>query len=136
MVGMEKNLQDITQKRNNFSIFVNMNKVHEQIAKTCHAVHRAYCNESLLPTQPEWDSVDDNHKQVIIDSVKKIFDGEITSKEQSHNNFVAMKKSQGWTFGNYSMGDKKNPRLVPFEQLNIHDKIKENLFFETVKSFI
>lgn len=108
----------------------------KQIAKTCHAVHRAYCNESLLPTQPEWDSVDDSHKQVIIDSVKKILDGEITSKEQSHNNFVEMKKSQGWTFGNYSLGDKKNPRLIPFEQLNIHDKIKENLFFETVKSFI
>jgi hypothetical protein len=107
-----------------------------QIAKTAHAVHVTFCNEMIIATQPAWDEISEEHRQVIISSVDKIVMGEITSKVESHNNFVAMKKSQGWRYGQYNSDYKLNPRLVPFEELTLMDRIKESLFFETVKSFI
>ena len=107
-----------------------------QIAKTCHAVHRAYCKQMGIETQPVWDEVSESHKDVIINSVLKILSGEINSKEESHFNFVMNKEAQGWKFGIYSKENKTNPRLLPFEELRIEDQVKETLFFETVKSFI
>lgn len=109
---------------------------YEQIAKTAHAVHKAYCDEMEIPTQPCWDDVDQGHKDVVIDSVMKIMEGHITSAEISHINFVTMKLSQGWIYGEaYSRELKTNPRLVTFGNLSKEQRIKEALFFECVNSF-
>lgn len=108
-----------------------------QIAKTCHAVHLAYCKSIDYPTQPIWEELTTSHKNIIIDTVKQILIGEVTSVSQSHDNFVAKKLEQGWRFGeNYSMEGKVNPRLCPFNQLSIENQTKEILFFNTVKSFM
>ena len=109
----------------------------EQIAKTAHAVHLAYCNEMNLKTQPKWDELSLEHQSTILDSVEKILSGEIKSKQDSHNNFLEFKKSNGWVFGKeYSLENKTNPRLVDYKNLSIDNKVKETLFFECVKSFI
>ena len=108
----------------------------EQIAKTAHSVHRAYCIANNISTQPEWDSVEQEHKEVVYNSIKSILNGEISSLEESHNKFVESKKSQGWTYGQqYDITKKTNPRLVPFENLNLSQKTKEMIFFECVNSF-
>lgn len=109
----------------------------EQIAKTCHAVHLAYCSEMLFHTQPKWDELQNEHRETIIDSVQKIVNGTIKSKEDSHNNFIKNKKKNGWIYGEtYSLIDKINPRLIGFDDLSLEQRIKEALFFECVTSFI
>ncbi|QQV90454.1 RyR domain containing protein [Olleya phage Harreka_1] len=110
----------------------------EQIAKTCHAVHRAYCLQAGIKTQPEWDEVKTEHKLTVFSTIEKILSGEIKTQAQSHKNFVSFKKSNGWEYGvNYSVDLKTNPRLVEnFEHLHLEDRIKESVFLECVKSFI
>ena len=108
----------------------------EQIAKTAHSVHLAYCNEMGLKTQPKWNDLELEHQNTILDSVERILSGEIKTKEDSHNNFVKFKKSNGWLFGEiYSLINKTNPRLVDYKNLSLENKVKESLFFECVKSF-
>jgi hypothetical protein len=108
-----------------------------QIAKTCHAVHLTYCESICAETQPNWDLLSLEHRNTIIDSVYKILDGIIEYAEQSHDNFVSFKKSNGWVFDNiYSLEKKKNPRLVDFKYLSKEDQTKEYLFFNCVKSFL
>lgn len=111
--------------------------MEKQIAKTCHAIHRAYCIENNIKTQPEWNDLDEKHIEVIIDSVRKILSGEIKTKEESHLNFVKYKISQGWKYSKiYSVENKTNPRLTEFNNLTIEQRTKEALFIECVKSFI
>ena len=57
----------------------------EQIAKTAHAIHRAYCLEIGIATQPTWKIVSLDHKKVVYSSIKHILDGQINTVEQSHS---------------------------------------------------
>tara|TARA_B110000967_G_C18539219_1_gene389746 strand:- start:267 stop:605 length:339 start_codon:yes stop_codon:yes gene_type:complete len=108
----------------------------EQIAKTAHAIHRAYCLEMGIPTQPKWEDVDSGHKDVVYTSIINITQGSIKSVEESHNKFIESKYAQGWRFGEvYSIEDKLNPRMVDFSRLTIEQRVKEKLFFECVNSF-
>lgn len=58
----------------------------EQIAKTAHSVHRAYCIANNISTQPEWDSVEQEHKEVVYNSIKSILNKEVLSDEISKGN--------------------------------------------------
>lgn len=108
----------------------------EQIAKTAHAVHRAYCLEMGTPTQPKWENVENGHKDVVYNSIRDIMQGSIKSVKESHNKFVESKYAQGWRFGEvYSIENKLNPRMVDFSKLTIEQRVKERLFFECVSSF-
>ena len=108
----------------------------EQIAKTAHAIHRAYCLEMGIPTQPKWEDVDSGHKDVVYTSIINITQGSVKSAEESHNKFIESKYAQGWRFGEvYSIEDKLNPRMVDFSRLTIEQRVKEKLFFECVNSF-
>lgn len=108
----------------------------EQIAKTCHAIHIAFCKEMSIPTQPSWEEVDDSHKEVVFNSIKAILNGEITSSIDSHNKFVESKTSQGWKYGkNYDAQNKINPRLCSYGDLSLIEKVKEVLFFACISSF-
>jgi hypothetical protein len=109
----------------------------EQIAKTAHAIHIAYCLEMEIPTQPKWEDVENEHKDIVYNSVRQIIQGSIKSVEESHNKFVESKYAQGWRFGEvYSIKEKINPRIVDFSRLTLEQKIKGRLFFECVSSFI
>ena len=108
----------------------------EQIAKTAHAIHRAYCIEMNIPTQPKWDEVENDHKDVMFNSIRHILHGEIDSVQMSHDNFIKGKIENGWVYGEkYSLENKTNPRLVEFNKLTLEQRIKESLFFECVCSF-
>lgn len=90
----------------------------EQIAKTCHAIHLAFSKEMNIPTQPVWEEVEESHKNVLYDSIKKILNDEIKSVEVSHENFVLSKKKSGWVYDDvYSIENKTNPRLLSFNEL-------------------
>ena len=108
----------------------------EQIAKTAHAIHRAYCLEMGISTQPKWENVENTHKDVVYNSIRHIMQGSIKSAEESHSKFVESKYAQGWRFGEvYSIEDKLNPRMVDFSRLTTEQRVKERLFFECVSSF-
>jgi hypothetical protein len=108
----------------------------EQVAKTCHASYRAFCLEMGKPAQPEWSKISEDHKNIMLDSVNKILDGKIRSREASHDNFVALKEKEGWKYSAvYSEEKMTNPKLVEFEQLSSGDRLKETLFYECAASF-
>tara|TARA_R110002124_G_scaffold285661_1_gene464491 strand:- start:111 stop:449 length:339 start_codon:yes stop_codon:yes gene_type:complete len=104
-----------------------------EIAKEVHKNHREYCASINHKTQPVWSKLEESHKQTIASTVNKILSSEIKSKEDSHINFVNFKKSLGWKFGDaYSIELKTNPRLCNFEDLSKENRMKEEIFFNTV----
>jgi hypothetical protein len=108
----------------------------QQIAKTAHAIHRAYCLEMGIPTQPKWEDVESDHKEVVYSSINQIIQGGIKTVEESHDNFIEFKYEQGWRYGVvYSIENKLNPRMVSFSLLTPEQRVKERLFFECVSSF-
>tara|TARA_R110002126_G_scaffold29832_1_gene98137 strand:- start:162 stop:497 length:336 start_codon:yes stop_codon:yes gene_type:complete len=107
-----------------------------QISKTAHAIHLAYCKENNIPTQPVWEEVSVEHKEIVYDTVTNILKDSIKTVEESHDNFIKKKYSQGWIFGEvYSLENKTNPRMVDFSRLTLEQRTKERLFFECVNSF-
>ena len=73
----------------------------------------------------------------LINSVDKILNGVLKSPEDSHMNFVFMKREDGWQYGdNYSTRGKTNPRLCEWEELEDVERQKEEYFFAVVNSFI
>lgn len=108
----------------------------EQISKTTHEVHLSYCRSMGIDTQGKWEEISEAHKNGIISSVKGILLGEISTKVESHNNFINNKIKDGWKWGEYYCKNKKtNPRLVVYQLLSLEDKVKESLFFDCVSSF-
>jgi len=107
--------------------------MEELIAKTCHAAHLAYSNTHGLKTQPAWKDVEKSHKDAMFSSIKNIMSGVLKSPEDSHKNFIKMKLDAGWIYGKeYSIENKTNPRLVKFEELNIHDVARGVIFHSIV----
>lgn len=108
----------------------------DKIAKIAHKAHNSLCIE-LGHSITKWNELAYQHVEIIKESAEKILSGEYTSAEDSHKNFVKMKKANGWKFGfEYSLVEKTNPRVIDFEALSPNEILKEQLFFNTVKAFL
>jgi hypothetical protein len=107
-----------------------------KIAIACHNVHNVLCENNGLKVIP-WEDKTPEHQAIVMDSVKKILKGEITSAEEAHNNFAEMKLSEGWSYApEFSEKKKTSPRICDFEDLEDIDRQKEEYFFAVASSFI
>ena len=83
-----------------------------------------------------WEEKTPAHRAIVKSAVKKILKGTITNPEESHMNFVFMKREDGWKFGEkYSTRNKTNPRLCDYRELPDLERQKEELFFAVASSF-
>jgi len=106
-----------------------------QIAKTCHEVHNVLCAANGMQVIP-WEEKSPEHQAIVISSVDKILNGILTTPEESHMNFMFMKREDGWKYGDsYSTRNKTNPRLCEWDELEEIERQKEEYFFAVVNSF-
>lgn len=109
----------------------------EQAAKTCHEVNRVYCESLGDASQPSWEDAPDWQKNSAIDGVKNIIDSVIKTPSDSHKSWLAEKEKTGWVYGKVKDPEKKtHPYILPYEELPLKQRIKDELFMAVVRSFL
>ena len=107
------------------------------IAKICHNVNKAYCEEIGDYSQPNWNQAEDWRKQSAIDGVEKVIENPNITPEESHKNWMIYKMTNGWVFGEEKDSVKKtHPCITEYVNLPQDQKLKDVLFISIVKSFL
>lgn len=102
----------------------------EKIAQVAHEANRGYqaVAPSLgIPVAPPWDLLGGEMRTSIIEGVKGIQDGK--TPEESHQAWCDFKEAHGWVYGTQKdEAAKTHPCLVPYDDLDPKDKVKDYLF--------
>jgi hypothetical protein len=108
----------------------------EQIAKTCYAVNKAFCEHLGDTSQPTWEEAPDWQKQSVMNGVRYHLENPDSKPSDSHNNWMSEKKADGWVYGEVKDPEKKeHPCLVEYEELPKDQQAKDSLFIAVVRSF-
>lgn len=107
------------------------------IAKIAHEANRAYClsvgDDSQLPwlEAPEWQKVS------AINGVRFHIANPTANAEQSHVNWMADKKADGWSYGpEKDAVNKKHPCFIPYKELPEVHRVKDHIFRSVVHGCI
>lgn len=107
----------------------------EVIARVAHEVNAAYCRSHNDHSQTDWDHAPQWQKDSAINGVKFHLEGE-HDPEESHVNWMAQKKAEGWKYGDVKDADKKeHPCMVPYNELPQEQRVKDHLFLAVVNAF-
>jgi hypothetical protein len=102
---------------------------HEQIARVCHEVNRAYCRGIGDTSQLAWDDAPDWQKQSAMLGVKLHTENPFAGEQASHDSWMAQKVAEGWVYGEVKDPDAKtHPCIVPFDQLPKEQQAKDYIF--------
>ena len=105
----------------------------EQIARVCHEANRAYCMSIGDFTQPTWDMAPPWQRESAIEGVRAAVANPDRTPEDSHEEWMALKLSQGWKHGPVKAPDlKEHPCLVPHDELPEEQQAKDYLFLAAV----
>lgn len=100
------------------------------IAAITHEVNRQYCarfgNDN---SQPAWEDAPEWQRSSALNGVRGIISGEVKSPKDSHESWMKEKLANGWKFGDVKDPEAKtHPCLVPYEQLSLYQRRKDELF--------
>lgn len=108
----------------------------EQIAKVCHETNRLLQianDEDFI--SPEWENAPEWQRASAISGVKKAIEGE--TPRQLHVSWMEQKIADGWIYGPVKDAENKtHPCLVAYADLPAEQKIKDQMFYTVVNSFI
>lgn len=107
----------------------------QEIACLAHEINRIYCMSLGDYFQPTWALAPAWQKESVIQGVKNVISQvETITPEKSHENWAKMKIMDGWTYGPEKDPAKKtHPCLVPYDELPLEQRIKDELFVTTVR---
>lgn len=107
----------------------------EQVAEICHEANRAV--QRILGEQVNfpWENCSPNLRDSAVDGVSKILSGEVTTPQQSHDNWIKFKIADGWQWGEVKdFAAKTHPDLVPYDELPPEQTVKDAVFFAIVRA--
>lgn len=109
----------------------------EKIAQVAHEANRAYCVTIGDDSQGPWESAPDWQRSSAINGVQFHIDNPTTTPQRSHENWLAEKEADGWTYGvEKDVNAKTHPCFVPYWELPVNQRIKDALFGAVVRSLI
>ena len=90
---------------------------------------KAWCESNDDMSQQTWFASPKWQKDSAIDGVKFHLNNPDAGDSASHENWMKLKKSQGWVYGEIKDPDNKtHPCILPFDALPEHQKKKDALF--------
>ena len=105
----------------------------EACARAAHEVNRAFCKVLGDDSHKPWDEAPEWQKRSARMGVISHAQGDVTP-EQSHQLWLNEKLATGWTHGPVKDEAKKeHPCMVPYSELPPEQRIKDELFTETVR---
>ncbi len=103
----------------------------EDIAQVCHEANRAIQRINGEVVNFPWENTTEVLRNSAIDGVRGVIAG--NSPEESHANWSAYKRREGWVFGaTKDFGAKTHPDLVEYDDLPESQKLKDILFCAVV----
>jgi len=107
----------------------------EQIARVCHEANRAYCMAIGDHSQASWDRATAWQKDSAITGVTASLAAPDKTPEQSHQGWLEKKAAEGWTYGAVKKPElRQHPCMVPYDQLPIEQRLKDELFIGVVRA--
>ena len=112
----------------------------EQIAFVCHEANRAYCATVSDYSQKAWHDAEEWQRESARNGVRfalaELGAGRQPSPSAQHDAWMAEKLAQGWKYGPIKDAEKKeHPCIVPYDELNGLQKIKDSIFLGVVQAF-
>lgn len=105
------------------------------IAALCHEANRGYCQALGDNSQLPWDEAPDWQRKSAINGVKFHMDNPDATPESSHDNWLAEKQLDGWTYGLTKDADKKtHPCFTAYGNLPVEQRAKDYIFAAIVKT--
>lgn len=99
-----------------------------QIAQVMHEAIRAWQAANGQPPAPSWSRAPKWMKEATVASLLWRLGNPDAPASAQHDQWMAAKKADGWTFGKTKDGKKKtHPMLVPYAQLPEFEKRKDAL---------
>lgn len=100
------------------------------IARVCHEANRALTIIIQdVPVQPPWDEAPEEMRLSAVNGVIFNIENPDAPPSASHDNWMQVRLSNGWTLGPVKDAEKKtHPALVPYEQLPEAVQRKDRLF--------
>lgn len=106
-----------------------------EIATVCHEANRAICEAMGDHTQLSWDEAAQWQRDSAIRGVEFTLANPDASPDDQHNNWMADKFADAWTWGPVKNADQKTHHcLVPYEQLPFEQRVKDHVFRAIVKA--
>ena len=103
------------------------------IAQTCHIINRVYCEGIGDFSQQGWEYAEAWQRQSAIEGVEAVLKG-FNTPETLHEQWCASKRRDGWVWGEKKDPEAKtHPCLVSYDALPEWQRVKDTLFFMTVK---
>lgn len=100
-----------------------------EVARIAYEVNRAYCAALGDHSQPEWTEAAAWQLQSVLDGIRFHQQHPGAGPEASHNNWLAMKRGDGWVYGPEKDPEAKtHPCIVPFDELPQEQQAKDFLF--------
>lgn len=101
----------------------------EQIAAICHEANKAFCEYLGDFSQPGWAEAPDWQRSSAIQGVGFHRANPEASDSASHDNWMAVKRAEGWIWGAVKDTDlKMHPCMVTYEALPPSQRFKDKLF--------
>lgn len=107
----------------------------EKIAQVAHETNRAYCETIGDNSQAPWENAPEWQKNSAIDGVNFHLNNPNSQPQDSHENWLKLKDSEGWKYGKVkSEGKREHPCCVPYNQLPAEQRVKDSLFLGVVRA--
>ena len=110
-----------------------------------HAAARAAheANRTLQIIQEEdyispcWDETDENIKESAYDGVRKVLENPDITPRQLHENWIAFKLNDGWSYGPERIDVlKQHPCMCPYDDLPKEQRNKDAMFQAVVRAVL
>lgn len=134
IITMMSELKAVLRKLNLLSNMTKSEKIL-QCAKMAHQTNKAWCELNGDYSQVDWDKAEEWQKESAIKGVEYVLATPFATNDKLHNEWMQHKLNEGWKFGVVKDVEKKeHPCLVPWEDLEEKDKVKDILFRKIVNA--
>lgn len=101
----------------------------QDIAKVAHQVNKAYCESQGDFSLVDWEASPEWQRESAINGVLFHQEKPDATPRDFHNEWMIIKKAQGWKWGPVKNIDKKeHPCFMPYEQLPLEQQAKDFIF--------
>jgi len=109
----------------------------EQIAQIAHETNRAYCSTIGDNSQVPWAAAPEWQRNSAIAGVEFALKNPDATPADSHESWLAVKRSEGWSYGAVKDPQKKeHPCFLTYEELPGEQRLKDSLFQAVVRAMV
>lgn len=117
---------------------------HEDLLAIAQAAHTAnllyselYQTDVSVNDQTEWWEMSDEAKAGSVAAIVDMIKFPVLTGEEAHTNWLSNKQAAGWTYGATKDNvAKTHPCMAPYNELNVWDKTKDDLYICVINALL